>query len=119
MAEFLPPPETSHRARLGDRSLFPRLEARVYANHAGISAPSVAVTEAAHGVYSDYERRGVNAFMTWLMQRGRLKEKLGKLIGAPSGDLALMPNTTRGVIARDGPSALAQARPDPPGTADG
>lgn len=98
MADFVPPPETSFIARLGDRSLFPRLEARVYANHAGISAPSIAVSQAAQAVYADYERRGVTAFVTWMLQRNRLKEKLGKLIGAPPGDLALTQNTTRGVI---------------------
>jgi selenocysteine lyase/cysteine desulfurase len=95
---FVTPPQTAHVARLGDRSLFPRLEARVYANHAGISAPSVAVTEAVNAVLADYERRGVAAFVTWLAQRGRLKEKLGRLIGAQASDIALMGNTTRGVI---------------------
>jgi len=98
VSDFVPPPETHFTARLGDRSLFPRLEARVYANHAGISAPSIAVTQAAQAVYVDYERRGVAAFVTWMLQRNRLREKLGKLIGARPGDIALMPNTTRGVI---------------------
>lgn len=98
MSSFVPPPETAHVARLGDRSLFPHLEARVYANHAGISAPSVAVTEAARRVFEDYERRGAAAFLTWLAQRGRLKEKFGRLIGAPAADIALTQNTTRGVI---------------------
>ncbi len=98
MSGFVVPPETAHVARLGDRSLFPRLAARVYANHAGISAPSIAVTEAARAVYEDYERRGVGSFLTWLTQRSRLKEKLGRLIGAPASDIAFTPNTTRGVI---------------------
>ncbi len=91
-------PETAHVARLGDRSLFPHLEPRVYANHAGISAPSVAVSEAAQRVYADYERRGAAAFLTWLLQRNRLKTKLARLLGAGAGDIALGQNTTRGVI---------------------
>ncbi len=92
-------PETAHLARLGDRSLFPRLEPSVFTNHAGISAPSIAVSEAARNVYDDYERRGTNAFLTWLLQRNRLKEKLARLIGAPkASDIALSQNTTRGVI---------------------
>ncbi len=76
MPSFIAPPETAHVAHLGDRSLFPQLAARVYTNHAGISAPSVAVTEAARRVFEDYERRGASAFVTWLAQRNRLKEKL-------------------------------------------
>jgi cysteine desulfurase / selenocysteine lyase len=97
VSSFLPPPETRHVARLGDRSLFPRLEARVYTNFAGISAPSIAVSEAARAVFEDYERRGVTAYVTWLAQRNRLKEKLARLIGASAGDIALSSNTTRGV----------------------
>lgn len=98
MSDLAPPPETTSAARLGDRSLFPALQARVYANHAGISAPSVAVSRAAQAVYQDYERRGVAAFVTWLAQRARLKGKLAKLIGASPGDIALTQNTTRGVV---------------------
>jgi cysteine desulfurase/selenocysteine lyase len=98
VTDLVSPPQTPYTARLGDRSLFPRLEARVYANHAGISAPSIAVAEAAQAVYSDYQRRGVGAFVTWLGQRGRLKDKLGKLLGASPADIALSQNTTRGVV---------------------
>ncbi len=98
MSDLVPPPETTFTARLGDRSLFPALTPRVYANHAGISAPSIAVSQAAQAVYQDYERRGVSAFVTWLAQRARLKSKLARLIGAAPGDIALTQNTTRGVI---------------------
>lgn len=92
-------PETPHKAVLGDRSLFPRLSFPVFVNHAGISAPSIAVTEAAAAWYADYERRGTTAFLTWLLQRNRLKEKLAQLISAPKAtDIALGQNTTRGVI---------------------
>ena len=98
MSDFVSPPETSYQAVLGDRSLFPSLQPRVYANHAGISAPSVAVSEAAQYVYKDYERRGVDSFLTWLVQRGRLKTKLAKLLGAAPESIALTQNTTRGVI---------------------
>lgn len=98
MSDLALPPETTFVARLGDRSLFPALQPRVYANHAGISAPSVAVSQAAQAVYKDYERRGGAAFVTWMAQRARLKTKLAKLIGASPGDIALTQNTTRGVI---------------------
>ena len=89
---------TTFTSRLGDRSLFPHLESRVYLNHGGISAPSVAVQHAVNEVLDDYARRGAGAFVRWNEQRARLKGKLGALIGVPGKDIALLPNTTRGVI---------------------
>lgn len=88
----------SHSPRLGDRSLFPELAPRVYANHAGISPPSTAVREAVAGVLSDYAHRGSAAFMAWHEQRSRLRGKLAGLIGAEARDIAFIPNTTTGVI---------------------
>jgi selenocysteine lyase/cysteine desulfurase len=83
--------------KLGDRSLFPHLEARAYLNHGGISPASEAVRLAVHALVDDYTRRGSSAFVTWLEQRQRLKAKLAALVGARPGDLALAPNTTRGI----------------------
>jgi len=88
---------TEHRARLGDRSLFPDLAARAYVNHAAISPPSVAVRDAVNAVLSDYSERGVGAVGTWLAQRARLRESLAGLIGASKDEIALVPNTTLGV----------------------
>ena len=88
---------TTFTARLGDRSLFPHLEARAYLNHGGISAPSVAILHAVNEVLNDYARRGGAAFPRWNEQRQRLKGKLGALIGVSGEDIALVPNTTRGV----------------------
>lgn len=89
---------TTFTARLGDRSLFPRLEPRVYLNHGGISAPSVAVQHAVNEVLDDYARRGAGAYLRWSDQRARLKGKLGALLGVAGEDIAFFPNTTRGVI---------------------
>ena len=89
---------TTFTAQLGDRSLFPNLEPRVYLNHGGISAPSIAVQHAVNEVLDDYTRRGGAAFPRWNEQRQRLKGKLGALIGVSGEDIALLPNTTRGVI---------------------
>ncbi len=89
---------TTFTARLGDRSLFPHLEARVYLNHGGISAPSLAVQHAVNEVLEDSARRGAGAFLRWSDQRTRLKGKLGDLLGVSGKDIALLPNTTRGVI---------------------
>jgi selenocysteine lyase/cysteine desulfurase len=85
-------------AKLGDRSLFPDLEHPVYFNHGAISPPSLAVRQAVVGVLDDYARHGVSSFPRWAAQRAGLREKLGQLIGARGADIALMPNTTRGVI---------------------
>lgn len=86
------------RARLGDRDLFPLLEAMIYLNHAGISPASVAIRVAVKALLADYERLGAQAFVPWHAQRARLKEKLAGLIGAKADDLALTGSTTRGVV---------------------
>jgi cysteine desulfurase / selenocysteine lyase len=85
-------------ARLGDRSLFPDLEAAVYMNHGGISPPSLAVRRAMTGVLDDYARHGSGSFGRWAAQRAGLREKLARLVGGRAADVALMPNTTQGVI---------------------
>jgi cysteine desulfurase / selenocysteine lyase len=86
------------RARLGDRDLFPLLEAMIYLNHAGISPPSVAIRVAVKALLADYERRGAQAYVPWHTQRARLKEKLAGMIGAKAEHLALTGSTTRGVV---------------------
>ncbi|APR84311.1 Cysteine desulfurase [Minicystis rosea] len=88
---------TTFTAKLGDRSLFPDLAGRVYVNHASISPPSLAVRRAVMGVLDDYAAHGSGSFGKWAAQRSRLREKLAKLVGARAEDIALMPNTTRGV----------------------
>jgi cysteine desulfurase / selenocysteine lyase len=85
-------------ARLGDRSLFPDLAQPIYVNHGAISPPSLAVRHAVLGVVDDYARHGAGSFPRWAAQRTGLREKIGRLIGARGADVALMPNTTRGVI---------------------
>ena len=89
--------DVTRAARLGDRRLFPDLEARVYLNHAAISPPSRPVIDAAARVLASYAARGAGAFPTWMDQRKRLKEKLATLIGARAEDLGLVQSTTRGV----------------------
>lgn len=84
--------------RLGDRSLFPHLEARSYLNHAAISPPSLAVQRTVAAVTDAYARRGVTAFEEWFPTRQRLRERLARLVGAAAEDIALRPNTTQGVL---------------------
>ncbi len=94
-----PPPPSPHRAALGDRRLFPDLAWPIYANHAAISPPSIAVREAVAAALGAYAREGVGAFGSWHAQRGRLKRLLADLIGAAPEDIGLVPNTTAGLIA--------------------
>ncbi len=82
---------------LGDRGLFSGLEPLVYANHAGISPPSILVKKAIQTLLADYMKRGASAYPTWAAQRARLKAKLGQLVGAPEATVALTANTTRGI----------------------
>jgi selenocysteine lyase/cysteine desulfurase len=83
--------------RLGDRSLFPSLEAHAYLAHAAISPASLAVRRAVTELANDYERRGVRAFPTWNDQRAQLRTRLGQLINAHAEDIALTAGTTRGI----------------------
>lgn len=97
------PPEIlaipAHTARLGDRSLFPTLAARVYLNHAAISPPSQTVIEALHGALAVFAAHGVAAVMGGFAQRRRLKDRVAGVLGGQPEDWALMPNTTGGLNA--------------------
>jgi len=89
---------SSYAPHLGDRSLFPDLEARAYLGHAAISPASRPVQEAVAAVAASYARRGVGALEEWLPVRQRLRQGLAGLIGAQPEDLALLGNTTQGVL---------------------
>ncbi len=82
---------------LGDRSLFPSLEARAYLAHAAISPPSLAVERAVAGALSAYAARGALAFGATIEQRVRLRGALAALMGAAPQGVAIVPNTTAGV----------------------
>lgn len=90
---------TTYRAQLGDRSLFPALQPKVYLNHAAISPPSVAVVEAMGTQTQAYTERGVAAFTSGMEVREGLRGRLATMIGAERHELAFMPNTSAGVIA--------------------
>jgi selenocysteine lyase/cysteine desulfurase len=94
----IPDPDVSGReARLGDRGLFPELEARAYLNHSAISAPSSPVKLAVEALLSDYARLGFSAYVPWRDQRERLRAKIAHLISASPDDIAFVQSTTRGV----------------------
>ncbi len=80
---------------LGSRSLFPHLQARVYANHAAVSPPSTRVIQAANRVLQDYAESGLGAIFPWMEQRGALKDLLGRLLHVAPERLALSSSTNR------------------------
>ncbi len=85
-------------AKLGDRSLFPELEAAAYLNHAAISPPSRPVIEAVTRTMSRAAELGVPAFMQAMEERDALRAALAEMVGAPhADDVAFVANTTRGV----------------------
>ncbi|MEZ4383104.1 MAG: aminotransferase class V-fold PLP-dependent enzyme [Nannocystaceae bacterium] len=86
--------------RLGDRSLFPELEARAYLNHAAISPPSSIIRRTLTDCVDHYARHGVAGFFEYGQQRERMRGDLAALLGASSpATIALTSGTTAGVLA--------------------
>lgn len=86
-------------AEIGSRALFPHLETRVYANHASLSPPSTAVRDAVTRTLDGYATRGMSWYAEETARRERLRESLARLIGADASHLALVANTSAGVLA--------------------
>jgi len=84
---------------LGSRAWFPDLEPRVYANHASVSPPSQAVLQAVNRTQAGYARLGMAWYSEEVDRRERLRARLADLIGAAARDLALVANTSAGVLA--------------------
>lgn len=82
---------------LGDRGLYPHLQAEAYLAYAATAPVSVAVKAAIDQVLDSYATRGNVAFLDWIPQRERLRKKLAQLIGASETDIALTSGTTRGI----------------------
>ena len=89
---------TTTNARLGDRSLFPDLQAVVYANHAAISPPSLPVRAAVVDALDGYARHGLAAYFHELERRERVRGLLARLVGAEPTDVALVANTSTGIV---------------------
>src|SRR5687768_155652 len=87
----------SFRIALGDRSLHPELDAKAYLAYAATAPVSIPVREAVVGALASYARGGSAAILEFVAQRERLREKLARLLGAQSADIALTTGTTRGL----------------------
>jgi len=101
MHALIPKPsgDAPFRAEFGSRALFPRLAPRVYANHASLTPPSIAVQQAVQATLDGYATRGMNFYAEETARRERLRAALGRMIGASAADMALLANTTAGVLA--------------------
>lgn len=83
---------------LGDKRLFPDLNCRAYLANCSIAPVSRPIKERLIELLSSYERQGAAAFDIWLPYRTTLRERLARLSGAVSKNIALVPNTTQGVL---------------------
>jgi cysteine desulfurase / selenocysteine lyase len=96
--------------RLGDRSLFPTLEARAYLAHAAVSPPSSAVLAAVSRCLAEYARRGLHAAIEQLTHKAELRALAAQLLGCTPAQVAFVQSTSAGVsaIARSIPFAAGQ-----------
>jgi selenocysteine lyase/cysteine desulfurase len=85
--------------RLGSRELFPDLAPRVYANHAGVSPPSLRVRRAVDDLLAAYARQGALAVNETLAVRARLRSRLARLLGARPEEIALTGGASHGLLA--------------------
>lgn len=85
--------------RLGDRSLWSRLEARAYLNHAGISPWSEPVCAAVERVSNATAARGSLALSERLAEQDAARDKLATLLSATTREIALVPNTMYGLAS--------------------
>jgi len=86
-------------ARLGDRSLFPTLEARAYLAHAGVSPPSSAVLEAVSSCLAAYARRGLHAAIEQLEHKAHVRALAARMLGCDARQVAFVQSTSAGVTA--------------------
>lgn len=84
--------------KLGDRSLFPTLEARAYLNHAAVSPLSAPVRAAAIAALDDLARLGTGAIGPWMHRREALRGEVAAFLGVDPAGVGFPPGTTRGIV---------------------
>ncbi len=82
---------------LGDRSLYPDLQAKAYLAYAATAPVSAPVKAVVSRFLDSYAQQGNVGFFEWLPQRERLRQKLAQLVSAKADDIALIASTTRGI----------------------
>lgn len=86
-------------ARLGDRTIFDRLQSSAYLNHCGISPLCKPVREALQQAHLAFAELGSVALAAQLESEAELRAGLGRLLGAPAEHFSLLPNVTTAAIA--------------------
>ena len=85
---------------LGDRSLFPDLDAASYLAHCAVAPLAAPVAAAAAATLAAYARAGAGAVRPAHAAKEALRAELAAFLGAPCpADVALTSGTTHGVIA--------------------
>jgi cysteine desulfurase / selenocysteine lyase len=84
--------------RLGDRRAFPALDSVAYLNHAAIAPVAAPVREAIVATLDDFAAHGSRAFGPMLRTRERVRGRFAQLIGAEPHEVAIVQNTSAGVI---------------------
>lgn len=87
------------KARLGDRSLFPTLQAPLYLDHAAVGPPPAPAVEAAKAVIDAFAAQGTAAIGDLIPIQEAARAGCAALIGAEAADVALLGNTSAGVSA--------------------
>jgi cysteine desulfurase / selenocysteine lyase len=97
-------------ARIGDRALFPALDARAYLAHAAVSPPSSLVLAAVSECLAGYAQRGIEAAIEQLEHKARVRALAARLLGCEPRQLAFVQSTSAGVtmIARSIPFAAGE-----------
>ena len=79
------------------RSLFPVCRNHVYLNHAGVSAPSIRVTEAIDRWIGDVAAHGLKLESPWEPDADEVRAKAARLIGATADEIAFVRSTSHGL----------------------
>src|SRR5690606_31310596 len=82
------------RPALGDRALFPDLEAKAYLSHAAISPASSRVQAAVASMLDVQARLGQAVFPEAEALRERVRTKLAALLGTAAENVALVSGTS-------------------------
>lgn len=85
--------------RLGDRSTFSRLRAASYLAHAAVAPLADDVVETMGAELDAAAGEGIGAMERLAAWLDLARERFGRLIGAPSSSVALVPSTSAGVSA--------------------
>ncbi len=80
--------------RIGCRGIFENIAAEAYLNFAAFTPPSSLTRKVMENWFEDYSCNGSAAYINWVYQRDRLREKLAKLINCNSSNIGFGDSTS-------------------------